>query len=112
MVKCVWTKEVEASGFRFVKNDQSYEILTETSNKILIKIWKLALRNLLIVTDFRQIYKYMETVGEGTFAKVYKIRRLKDSKFFASKALAKNQVKDKKDLAALVNEIKLLKKLG
>jgi len=107
-----WIEQGSLTGFLFYKNNQQYQIMTSSKFNVVIKIWKFALRNLVIVTDFRSIYRYEKTVGEGSFAKVYQIVRLSDNKKFAAKALKKKKMKTEKDIKGLVSEIQILKLLG
>ena len=56
-------------------------------------------------------YKYIKTIGEGTFGKVKLAKNIPTGELVAIKILEKSKIEDNDDLACVTREIKFLKGL-
>lgn len=108
LAKCTYIQSGKLSGFLFSKGNETFPIYSKCKKQF--KIWKNLLRPKVILDNIHQEYKYIDTVGQGTFSTVYEVKN-KFRKKFAIKTFNKYKL-NKKDVAALVNEIQIMRRLG
>lgn len=77
-------------GLKFIKKKTFEEIFHENQN--VIDLWYDHFKEFCVLTKFRLYFKSIKVLGKGSFAKVFKVLRLKDDKKFAVKVFNKNLI--------------------
>lgn len=95
-------------GLKFIKK-KTYEELFHKDEKI-VDQWFEILKRYCLLTKFKCYFESVKVIGKGNFAKVFLVRRLKDSKEFAVKVFNKNVVmQDTVEKKCLVYEIEMMR---
>ena len=75
-------------------------------------IWKQHLKSKLNQRGFHEQYRAIKKIGQGNFAKVYKVVNIQQSTFFAAKCFSKSTLyEDKNGKNSLINEIQIMRSL-
>lgn len=81
-------------------------------NTDLLEDWLNELSKVVIMSDFEDEFAVIKEVGKGNYANVYLAKELATSNQFAVKAISKEIVyKSSRGIAAVINEIEIMKKL-
>ena len=87
----------------------SYEQIFHPS-KTVIEEWYYYLKRYCILTGFNKKFKSIKVLGEGNFAKVYLVEKLRTGKKYAVKVFSKKAImKNEKEKQTLINEVKIMR---
>jgi len=107
-VKCQWVIDGDTNGILFIKNMEHFAIFTKKQN--VYQEWKEELRSLCLISDFHDEYKVCKLVGNGSFAKVYKAKRVQSAQNYAVKAFKiTDLLKENRGVKGLFMEIQVMK---
>ena len=105
------TKTNDGFKLRFIKNLKYCELFVKNITDL--ESWKAALTPVLIRTDFHERFFIEKNLGEGAFAKVYKVKTKEDNALYAVKAFSAETISSTKDgKKGLMCEIEILSKLN
>jgi len=100
----------EHYGFRLVHNKKSIELYARSAE--VQDKWVSKLKQFCVQTDYAASYSNIKMIGEGSFAKVYLVKRKSDGMELAAKTFDKSLLaKVDKAKASLINEINIMRKL-
>ena len=94
-----WKENNEISEYPFLmtlRKGESYFIIG-TSNAVLFKELKEALKKMCVLEDFSNYYDIFERLGTGHFASVYLVRDKESKNKFAAKVIKKNSCEFQKN---------------
>ena len=77
-------------GLKFVKRKTFEELFHEKEE--VIDLWYEHFKEYCVLTKFRLYFESVKVLGKGSFAKVFKVSRLKDDKKFAVKVFNKKLI--------------------
>eukprot|EP00361_Fabrea_salina_P004493 CAMPEP_0202434276 /NCGR_PEP_ID=MMETSP1345-20130828/14831_1 /ASSEMBLY_ACC=CAM_ASM_000843 /TAXON_ID=342563 /ORGANISM="Fabrea Fabrea salina" /LENGTH=362 /DNA_ID=CAMNT_0049046899 /DNA_START=161 /DNA_END=1249 /DNA_ORIENTATION=+ len=97
-------------GFRLGNQNNYQEFYTEDEQTL--NNWLDTLSRVCILTEIEEEFKLLEKIGEGSFAKVYFTKGLRDAKDYAVKQILKKKLKKSKNgVERLIDEIKVMRDL-
>jgi len=100
----------EKFGFRLTHNRQYTDFYVPSKEQQ--DKWILKLKQFCIMTNYSSNYINIKTIGKGSFAKVYLVKRKSDNADMAVKTFDKNALHNiDKAKASLINEINIMRKL-
>lgn len=98
-------------GFSICRGDLSIDFYTTSSEDL--EQWLVAFYSVCIMTDLDDDYRILKKIGEGMYSNVFQAICIQDDKYFAIKSIShETLLKNPRNVASLIREIEIMKKLS
>ncbi|EGR29001.1 protein kinase domain protein [Ichthyophthirius multifiliis] len=103
--------EKKTIGFKLL-TDTSYKIEYHCDNIVIIKLREYFSKRIFQLNFFDE-FEIIQKIGKGKYAKVYKVKKIDNGKFYAVKYLHKKKLEQIEDaFESIFNELKILRMLN